>query len=485
MGRFALPLLVLAAALSAEDDRPDRRADADLQPRINDAITRGIEYLTSIQQPDGSWTYASDRFQEDMTAGLTALALYALSASKVPSDDPAVRKGVRWTDTHKAFYTPSGAYSTYSASLLVLALTRIDPEAHQTRIHRLAESIAEGQLGNDMWTYRLGSTRTKGKERRHEEGPPPLIAGDNSNSQFAVLALWAASALAGFEVSPRTWQRIQAFYGRTQLPGGGWSYTPGPADGTGSMTSAGLCSYVYATAGLLGGVSSLPAARADPVAKRGVEALLLDLPTASFHNYYYVYALERAGTVMAIPEKEWYFRGARALVAQQDATGRWGGASPAAARPRIAARGGGAYETSLALLFLSRATRAAITRGGDPDSNRKVARFPQRVGTAQLEEALLYYVTAPPPERKALAPRFAEAGAPVVGFLVGKLRASAPDARRAALELMEVLVEKRFLFDPDATAGDRDVMIAPIDAYWQQNRDRIRWEAAKARFTVD
>jgi hypothetical protein len=483
MGRLVLPLLVLAAALAAEDDRPDRRADADLQPRINDAIRRGIEYLKSIQQPDGSWVYESQRFQQDMTAGMTALALYALAASKVPPDDPAIRKGVRWTEAHKECYTAAGAYSTYSASLLVLALTRIDPEDHRTRIHRLAESIAEGQLGNDMWTYRLRSARTREKAKGAEEGPPPAIAGDNSNSQFAVLALWAAAALTGFEVSPRTWQRIQGFYGRTQLPNGAWSYVPGPADGTGSMTSAGLCSYVYATAGLLGGVPALPLARADPVAKRGAAALLLDFGTANFQNYYYVYALERAGTVMAIPEKLWYFRGARALVAQQDESGRWGGSAPGG-RGRPGVRGGGAYETSLALLFLSRATRAAVTRGGDPDSNRKVTRFPDRVGTAQLEEALLYYVTAPPAERAKLAPRFADAGAPLVGFLVGKLRSSDRESRRGAAELMEALVEKRFLFDPDASPEDRDVMIAPIDAYWQEHRAKVRWDAAKARFVV-
>jgi hypothetical protein len=482
MGRFAPPLLVLATLLSAEDDRPDRRADAELQPRINDAITRGVEYLKSVQKPDGSWTYDAASFQEDMTAGLTALALYALSASKVPSDDAVIRKGVRWAEAHKACYTPAGAYSTYSASLLVLALTRIDPEAHRPRIHRLAEAIAQGQLENDMWTYRLRSARTT--DRDGDEGPPVTTAGDNSNSQFAVLALWAACALANFEVPDRTWQRIQSFYARTQLPSGAWGYVPGPSDGTGSMTSAGLCSYVYATAGLLGGMPALPAARADPVAKRGVDALLSDLLAAGFHNYYYAYALERAGTVMAIPEKAWYYQGARALVAQQDGSGRWGTAARGGKR-RLGAGGTGAYETSLALLFLSRATRAAVTRGGDPDSNRRVKSFPDRVGTAQLEEALLYYVTAPAAERRNLAPRFAEAGTAVVGFLVGKLRASDREARCAAWELTQALVEKRFLFDPDARPEDRDVMIAPIEAYWQGHRSGMRWDAEGGRFAAE
>jgi len=475
MGRLALPLLLLVAAAPAEDDRPSRHADPELQPRINTAIAQGVQYLRSIQQPDGSWAYLSPQRQEDMTAGLTALALYALAASKVPPDDPAIRKGVRWTEHKKALYTSDGAFSTYSASLLVLALTRIDPKDHQTRIHRLAESIANGQLANDMWTYQLGSSReTRGKEKRERLGP--IGPGDNSNSQFAALALWAAQAIAGYEVPPRTWERIQRFYARTQLPEGGWGYGPGPSPCTGSMTSAGLCSYVYATAGLLGGVRALPAARADPVAQRGVAALMTVPRPGNYRNYYFVYALERAGTVMAIPEEDWYVQGARALVGQQEEGGRWGGVAPGTTH-------GGAYETSLALLFLSQATRAAITRGGDPDGGRIITVFPGHVGPAQLEEALLYYMTAPAAERRTLGPRFAEARTATVGFLIGKLRASDRDARAAAYELLGLLVEKRFLFEPDAKPEDRDVMLAPIEAFWQEQRSRIAWDEAKGRFT--
>ncbi len=477
MQRRALPLLILVAAAFAGDDRPDRRADPDLQPRINTAIAHGIEYLKAAQQPDGSWPYAAAANAEDMTAGLTALALYALSASKVLPDDPAIRKGVRWTEQHKASYTPFGSYSTYSASLLVLALTRIDPVGQRSRIHRLAGSIVDGELGSDMWTYQLGSSRTKDKGGQGEDRPRRMQAGDNSNSQFAVLSLWAASALAGYEVPARTWLRIQSFYARTQLANGAWGYVPGPSSGTGSMTSAGLCSYVYATAGLLGGVTALPAARKATVAQRGVDALLADPRPLDYRNYYFVYALERAGTVMAIPEEDWYVHGARALVQQQDPGGRWG-------PPGTAKALGGAYETSLALLFLSRATRAAVTRGGDPHGGRKVTSFPGHVGPGQLEEALLYYITAPAAERRALAPRFAEARTDAVGFLVGKLRASDREARLAAFGLLETLVEKRFLFEPDAKPEERDLMLVPIEAFWRERGSRLVWDEKKGRFVI-
>jgi hypothetical protein len=324
-----------------------------------------------------------------------------------------------------------------------------------------------------MWSYQLPSLKTR--EKADEERPRRPQAGDNSNSQFAVLALWAASALAGYEVPLPTWLRIQAFYTRTQLADGGWSYGAGPASGTPSMTSAGLCSYVYATAGLLGGVAGLPAARKGAVAERGAAALLAGIGPADYRNYYFVYALERAGTVMAIPEDRWYPQGALALVQAQDAKGRWGpGGGPKA-------RGGG-YETSLALLFLSRATRAAVTQGGDPRGGRRITEFPGRVGPGQLEEALLYYAAAPTAERKTLVARFPEAKQAAVGFLVGKLRASDRDLRVAAWELLQALVEKRFLFDPDANAEDRDIMIGPIEAFWQEHKAGIAWDEAAGRF---
>ena len=74
-----------------------------------------------------------------------------------------------------------------------------------------------------------------------------------------------------------------------------------------------------------------------------------------FEDYYFVYSLERVGTVLAQPTEEWYIFGARKLVAAQKTDGRW-----------QSRRGGDekdAYGTSLALLFLNRATVRSITPG--------------------------------------------------------------------------------------------------------------------------
>ena len=102
------------------------------------------------------------------------------------------------------------ASATYCVSLYALALTRIDADRHKAKIHDLARRLVRGQRDNGMWSYRLNA---------HGRG-----GGDNSNTQFAVVALWAAYSLADFEVPATTWRRILDLYGKTQARSGGWGY---------------------------------------------------------------------------------------------------------------------------------------------------------------------------------------------------------------------------------------------------------------------
>ena len=65
---------------------------------------------------------------------------------------------------------------------------------------------------------------------------------------------------------------------------------------------------------------------------------------------YLVYSIERVGTVLGLRDLGWYERGARVLIRRQDKKkGSWHGRS-------LGADAGKAYETALAILFLSRAT---------------------------------------------------------------------------------------------------------------------------------
>jgi len=467
--------LALCPVARASDDRPDRQADPKLQVQINRAIDRGVAYLRKTQGKQGRWLYP----RGGGTGGLTALALYALAASRVAADDPAIVKGLAWTEKHRQDFQEGGAYGTYSASLLVLALTRIDPKAHKERIDILAERIWRSQLGSDMWTYSLRAqkrTGTKKKKKKKKDSKRPrgnwLGGGDNSNTQFAVLALWAAYALADAEVPPQTWQRIHDFYRRTQTANGGWTYTPARGGGPGrpTMTAAGLVSYVYASAALNGGVPALPQARRTPVAQAGVKALFGQ--RSDFDNYYFVYSLERVGTVMALPEKDWYFDGARKLIKKQMKDGRWEGRMWHGDADRT-------YETSLALLFLSRATRYFVG-----PTTRRADGFPDLAQPGNLAKAFDFYHHYKPARRRKVVYEFGKAGAAAVGLFIQRLRHKQAPVRETAYELLEQLVERRFLFEARWPAGYRALMLQTIDEFWKRYKDRLHWDAQRRRFVV-
>ncbi len=396
---FCLLCLMAAAAAQADDDRPERKVlDPGLQHAINRAIGRGIAYLKKAQNADGSWTYDARgpsplvhaAAQSDATGGLTALALYALAASGVPADDRVMVQGLRYVAKSPDAFTEKARYGTYSASLLVLALTRIDPAAHKKRIQALATQLAASQLDNHMWTYRL--TRVPPRYGREEPNEPTRPrrdpgrrprperigdGGDNSNSQFAVLALWAAEAIADAKVPDDTWKRVLYFYLESQLADGGWGYhrpdrygRAGMTRARHAMTAAGLVSYVYARAASLGGMEKLPEARASVVAQKGL-ALFGSESVAPYTDYYLVYSLERVGTVLNRPSEEWYDEGARALTHSQEDDGRWpgtgrliGGRLGGGGR-----RGGAEEEGEPRSAAPATATRSRSTRPPSPSSS--------------------------------------------------------------------------------------------------------------------
>src|SRR5947209_15749529 len=53
----------------------------------------------------------------------------------------------------------------------------------------------------------------------------PNARADNSNSQYAVLALYMGR-VGGARIDPKIWEEIRDFYTRTQSDDGGWSYAP-------------------------------------------------------------------------------------------------------------------------------------------------------------------------------------------------------------------------------------------------------------------
>src|SRR5262245_19924503 len=134
--------------------------------QVNEAINLGVAFLEKRQRPDGRWV--------DMDAepyGGTALVTLALLSCGRTANDASVKKAL---DYLERVQDPE---RTYTSSLMIMVFAQADPKKYALKIQRMALALAERQMRDDRnkggWTYK---------------GPAGGSA-DNSNSQFAMLAL--------------------------------------------------------------------------------------------------------------------------------------------------------------------------------------------------------------------------------------------------------------------------------------------------------
>jgi hypothetical protein len=405
MSRAVLTLigvLILLPALAAEDRDP-----------VQQAIDRGVAALKKRQRGDGTWSHAH--------IGCTALAGLTLLESGVSATDASVQKAANAVRDECSQLT-----HVYSLSLAILFFDRLGDPGDVPLIQTLAVRLLGCQNPMGGWSYdcptvdpaesqrvadivgqrkkavgtqerpkltpaELRDPRNLPKELQkriaeiQQRGPNPQQgAGDNSNTQFATLALWVARRY-GIPVD-QALARIDARYRGSQNPDGGWAYIPDAVltvrmPSTGSMTCAGLLGLAM-THGLLNEfvrgtgprpkdrpAPAAPALR-DPAKDPAVRAGLLALGTTIGQpagprvkgkvviaaqgpgirkGYYYLWSLERvavAYSLETIGNKDWYAWGAQLLLASQDAEGTWSGEFT----PDV--------DTCFALLFLRRANLA-------------------------------------------------------------------------------------------------------------------------------
>ena len=388
-------------------------AAAPVPAAEDEAVSRGVAHLRGLQAPDGSWPTASP--------GAAALVGLTLLECDVPATDPAVQHAA--TYLRKVWTDINDLHTTYALALTLLFFDRLGDPADMPIIQALGVRLLGGQNALGGWSYqcpeltkeevrklrslaeRQAELKADGQipkagthlprsraelpreirrlltefERKGPMKPGILDAaagggGDNSNTQFAVIALWAArrqgvpvdKALANTATRFRT----------TQHPDGGWGYMPAlgnmPRFGaaTPSMTCAGLLGLAlgYGSAreaalrtegssgGARGGKKMLDPAK-DPVIRAGFRFLsktigqqrLDDInsdPDGLGDMYYLLWSIERVAVAYGLPrigDKDWYAWGARLVVAAQRGDGGWKG------------RWGTDIDTSFALLFLRRA----------------------------------------------------------------------------------------------------------------------------------
>jgi Domain of unknown function (DUF4159) len=363
--RLLLAVLVAAVVLGGTlaSGRVGFSADregAKVSPeKIQRSIEKARDWLLREQEPNGSWQVAMRA--DDTRVGATALVMLALANAGVASDHAQMQRGLEWMRRQKP-------EETYSVSLQTMLLAMLSPDDDRAILQRNVEWLEGTQVSQGQATGSWSYGRAKG-------------TGDNSNSQFALLALHEADRV-GVRVKQEVWVRAQQYWVSCANADGSWGYTIGNAGGSGSMTCAGIAS-VWITSQHVGA----PAARAtrDTVAccgggaspklvERGLEWLgrrfsVVENPMAGqTWLHYYLYGLERVGRFTArrfIGDADWYLEGAKMFISTQDnLTGAFRGGR--IEDPVVA--------TSFALLFLAKGRRPVIVaksrHAPDSDWNR-------------------------------------------------------------------------------------------------------------------
>lgn len=323
--RFQITSLILTALLAASS--PARAGEGPSQPEIDAAIARGLAFLRDQQSPAGEWSYP---FNQSHTLGITALAGLALLENNVDPSDPAIAKA---NETIK--FLAKRSDQTYDLSLAILFLARVQKGptgSNDPLIIRLAKRLANGGE-NGFWTYTvpLESDQESRDNRRSSRPPPPRPTGegDNSNTQFALLGLWAAGR-HGFDPNASL-EAVDHHFRSTPDSNGRWGYVPGEP-GRDAMTCAGLMGLAIAAARPDLAERQTARARgaalaADPLFTAALASVSKDARQINRHSdIYYLWSLERVSVALglrALDGFDWYAAGAIELLRRQNPGGSW------------------------------------------------------------------------------------------------------------------------------------------------------------------
>jgi hypothetical protein len=356
---------------------------------------------------------------QDHYVGVTSLVAMTLLECGVPGNDNAIKNAAETVRQGALTET-----QTYDIALAILFLDKLRDQVDVSLIESLTVRLLAGQGGSGGWGYECptisgdeakrladllkGRNELKGnrdlpkgddakrspndltKEIKDQLGiinrggniggmrpvdqPGRLVPGrvfaaadgDNSNTQFATLALWVARR-QGLPVEGAL-GRVSLRFRKTVNHDGSWSYVnAGPGglgnDGEASMTCAGLLalavSYGVATELaeekvkpkdgdkdkdgkpkevsvadiakdplVLNGLRALSTAVGHPASKLKALGQPANIPKIDGQSYYYLWSLERvcmALDIDAVGGKDWYEWGAEILFANQQHDGSWAG----------------------------------------------------------------------------------------------------------------------------------------------------------------
>jgi hypothetical protein len=359
------------------------------QAAVNQAVIRGVRFLKTTQHPDGSWP-------SDSPFGCTALAGLTLLECGVPASDPNIQKAA--TYLRAAVPTLNTSRLTYELSLGVLFFDRLGDTRDRDRIKTMAIRLVAGQLATGGWSYvcpllppeaekQLADALKEAQGKPGMRTPPltvsgkwhpalanlPIIQdltatkperfrsfeGDNSNTQFGILALWVARR---YDVAvERSAYLITERFRHSQLPDGQWGYMSNSIISP-ATTAAGLLGLAVGRGVALERDGTAPPLEPDPLVQKAFKYLGSIIPEtgkikkgmqAPLANLYVLWSLERVAVlygVQRIDGKDWYAWARETLLTNQQEKGNWQGSPYPGTTPH--------HDTCFALLTLLQANLA-------------------------------------------------------------------------------------------------------------------------------
>ncbi|MBA4064769.1 MAG: hypothetical protein C0501_13855 [Isosphaera sp.] len=371
MSRFLLPAaFALALGLvptvptpPAAAAAPPPKVEEELVEKVRKAIDNGVRYLKKQQNPQGNWEGIVLGTLADLEGGTTALVTLALLNCGVKPDDPALVKPMDYL--RQLSKNPK---KTYVVALCNLVFAEARDPKDLPLVQRNADWLIRTALGWEVDAV----TGVPAGTLRGWSYPQNAIA-DNSNTQYALLGLYAAKQ-AGAKVPEAAWRGVQEFYARTQLTppdnpqAGYWKYYNGMA-GEGmpesiSMSVAGVCGLLIARMGLDASEQKLDPATGvarncgdygagqNAALARGMnwvaEKFRFESPKSTFYNVYGIERLGRLSGQRFLGAHDWYREGCEMLVRIQEQ-----GSDGSISRGK-SIDGTAHLSTAFALLFLSK-----------------------------------------------------------------------------------------------------------------------------------
>jgi hypothetical protein len=364
--RFALSMATVAIVASLIVVAPCRAGVT--REEVERAIRDGVRYLKEQQNKDGSW----NDLDEKTRTGMTSLVTLALLTAGEKPNSPEVHKALEFLRK----FGPEELGGTYAIGLQTMVYALAEPERDQLRIAANVNWLERAQIQKNSRVPWPGSWSYSDTKRPQ--------AGDNSNTQYALLGLHAASEV-GVPVNPEVWKLARSYWEMAQKFDGSFAYTPEKGISTASMTCAGVSSLVISGLRRYEGQEFVQNGEIHNCGKGGFNRNLQlginwlaehfqvgqNLGAGPMWKFYYLYGLERAGRLTGMRffgSHDWYRLGAEELVhTQQLLGGFWEGT--AIERNHVLA-------TSFALLFLAKGRAPVLINklrhGHKEDGNPRV-----------------------------------------------------------------------------------------------------------------